>query len=85
VDDRSGTSLGGGGLTFQVDQFRGQVNPIEDAQYPWTSFREALQHAHLYRGELFTIEGSRLGHFVTIEGLAEAIHLWLKQQLDVAS
>ena len=43
------------------------------------------RHAHLYRGELFTIEGTRLGHFVTIEGLAEAIHLWLKQQLDVAS
>jgi hypothetical protein len=43
------------------------------------------RHAHLYRGELITIDGTRLGHFVTIEGLAEAIHLWLKQQLDVAS
>jgi hypothetical protein len=47
-------------------------------------FSGALQHAHLYRGELFTIEGTRLGHFVNIEGLAEAIHLGLKQQLDVA-
>ena len=43
------------------------------------------RHAHLDRGELFTSEGTRLGHFVTIEGLAEAIHLWLKQHLDVAS
>ena len=43
------------------------------------------RHAHLYRGELFTIEGTRLGHFVNSEGLVEAIHLWLKQQLDVAS
>jgi hypothetical protein len=42
------------------------------------------RHAHLYRGELFTSEGMRLGHFVNSEGLAEAIHLWLKQQLDVA-
>jgi hypothetical protein len=43
------------------------------------------QHAHLYRGELFTSDGTRLGHFVNSEGLAEAIHRWLKQQLDVAS
>ena len=43
------------------------------------------RHAHFYRGEFFTTEGTRLGHFVNIEGLAEAIHLWLKQQLDVAS
>jgi hypothetical protein len=43
------------------------------------------RHAHLYRGELFTIEGTRLDHFFNIEGLAEVIHLWLKQQLDVVS
>jgi hypothetical protein len=43
------------------------------------------RHAHLYRGELFTIEGTRLDHFFNIEGLAEVIHLWLKQQLDVTS
>jgi hypothetical protein len=41
------------------------------------------RHAHPCRAELFNIEGTRLCHFVNIEGLAEAIHPQPKQQLDV--
>jgi hypothetical protein len=42
------------------------------------------RHTHLCRGELFDVQATRLGQFVSIAGLAEVIRVWLEQQREVA-